>query len=110
MNFRIAAYNCLVLKHSGASWLRRYLEKDKTLDGANRVKRLLVGKFIMVLRIFLLIAIIVAAYIIWTRKSAQERPSQGTTNQLNLRVLIVSLSILGSIVIFVMAAELITRL
>ena len=64
----------------------------------------------MIFRIFLLIAIVVAAYILWTRKSAQDRPSEGTTNQPNLRVFIISLGILGSIVIFVMAAELITRL
>ena len=64
----------------------------------------------MILRIFLLIAILVAAYILWVRKSAQDRPSEGDANQPNLRVLIISLGILGSIVIFVMAAELITRL
>ena len=64
----------------------------------------------MILRIFLLIAIVVAAYILWTRKSARHRPSEGNENQPNLRVLIISLGILGSIVIFVMAAELITRL
>ena len=64
----------------------------------------------MILRIFLLIAIVLAAYILWTRKSAKDRPSEGTANQPNLRVLIIGLGILGSIVIFVMAAELITRL
>ena len=64
----------------------------------------------MILRIFLLIAIVVVAYILWMRKSAQDRPSEGNANQPNLRGLIISLGILGSIAIFVMAAELITRL
>ena len=86
------------------------MKKDKTLDGTDRVKKLLAGKFIVILRIFLLIAIAVAAYILWTRKSAQDRPSEGTTYQPNLRIFIFSLGILGSIVIFVMVAELITRL
>ena len=86
------------------------MKKDKTLDGTDRVKKLLAGNHIMILRIFLLIAIAVAAYILWMRKSAQDRPSEGTTYQPSLRILIISLGILGSIVIFVMAAELITRL
>ena len=64
----------------------------------------------MLLRVFLLIAIILAAYILWMRKSAQDRPSEDATKQPNLRVLFIGLGILGSIVIFVMAAELITRL
>ena len=64
----------------------------------------------MILRIVLLIAVVLAAYIVWTRKSAQDQPSAGAANQPNLRVLLIGLGILGSIVIFVMAAELITRL
>ena len=64
----------------------------------------------MILRIFLLIAIVLAVYILWTVKSAQDRPSEGSANQLNMRVLLIGLGVLGSIVIFVMAAELITRL
>ena len=64
----------------------------------------------MILRIFLLIVIILAVYIMWTHKSAQDQPSAGAANQLNLRFLLIGLGILGSIVIFVMAAELITRL
>ena len=64
----------------------------------------------MILRIFLLIAIVLAAYILWARRSAQDRPSEDATKQPNLRLLLIGLGILGSIVIFVMAAELITRL
>lgn len=64
----------------------------------------------MILRIFLLIAIVLAAYILWTRKSAQDQPSESAANQPILRILIIGLGILGSIVAFVIAAELITRL
>ena len=64
----------------------------------------------MILRIFLLITIVLVAYILWTRKSAQDQPSEDAAKQPNLQVLLIGLGILGSIVIFVMAAELITRL
>ena len=64
----------------------------------------------MILRILLLIAIVLAVYLLWSVKSAQDRPSESSANQLNMRVLLIGLGILGSIVIFVMAAELITRL
>ena len=64
----------------------------------------------MILRILLLTAIVLAVYILWTRKSAQDQPSEGTADNPNLRVLLIGLGILGSIAIFVMVAELITRL
>ena len=64
----------------------------------------------MIVRTLLLIAIVLAVYILWTHKSTQEQQSEDAANQLSLRVLLIGLGILGSVVIFVIAAELITRL
>ena len=64
----------------------------------------------MIVRILLLIAIVLAVYILWTHKYNHNRQSEGAANQLSLRVLLIGLGILGSVVIFVMVAELITRL
>ena len=64
----------------------------------------------MILRICLFIAVALTLYILWTRKSAQDRTSEGATNQLNTRVLFIGLGFMGCVVTFVMAAELITRL
>ena len=64
----------------------------------------------MILRLFLLIAFALTLYILWTRKSAQDQTSEGTSDQPNTRVLFIGLGILGCIVVFIMAAELITRL
>ena len=64
----------------------------------------------MILRIFLLISIALAIYILWTRKSAQDQTLEGASHQPNIRILLIGLGILGGILVFIMAAELITRL
>ena len=64
----------------------------------------------MILRIFLFIAVALALYILWTRKSTQDRTLEGATNLLNTRVLLIGLGFMGCVVTFVMVAEIITRL
>ncbi len=64
----------------------------------------------MIIRIFLLIAIALAICILWARKSAQDQTLEGVSHQPNMRVVLIGLGILGGVVVFIMAAELITRL
>ncbi len=64
----------------------------------------------MILRIFLFIAIALTLYILWVRKSARDPTSESASHQQNTRVLLIGFSVLACIVVFIITAELVTRL
>ncbi|MEK9734581.1 MAG: hypothetical protein ACO3K9_07320 [Paracoccaceae bacterium] len=64
----------------------------------------------MLLRLLLLIAVALALYIVLTRKLGQDQDHGDGSRPKDVRLWVIGLGILSAIVVFIFAAEIITRL